>query len=435
MCNSKMSETEEKQIVVSIPLFLKKLWKMVNDKDAEDIIGWNTTGDGFVIYDQIRFVTELLPQYFKHNHLASFVRQLNFYDFHKVANSLKNEIEFAHSYFLKDLPETLAFITRKCPNLKSKAASVVKEEDFREVLNGVKELKSKHHVIDNDLQLLKQENSALWNEINSLRVKYSKQTKIINKLIHFLISYIHSHPDAFPKQNAAVRRKKEAKNLGGGAPLLPIDYLKKHQKSGRIRHDSIPSSSKAISIPGNSIDIESLLQESDESLDNYTVSYPERHDEDDSSTEYPIEEILSETDHALEETSNYTVKFPKTGVTTNINSPVASAAPQTVESQKQSSQPITITPSINPASLSEIRQINIETTPVVSLGTKVPKDMNTRLPTKHSLPKSTYSTDTGQIPKKVSKISQVAASVKGSGDSSNKLKTEPAAASVSGKYE
>lgn len=34
-------------------------------------------GSSFIIFDEIRFSKELLPMYFKHNNMASFVRQLN----------------------------------------------------------------------------------------------------------------------------------------------------------------------------------------------------------------------------------------------------------------------------------------------------------------------------------------------------------------------
>ncbi|KAJ8920599.1 hypothetical protein NQ315_004738, partial [Exocentrus adspersus] len=211
------------QIAVSVPLFLRKLWKMVNDQEAEDIIGWNVTGDGFVIYDQLQFITKLLPKYFKHNNMASFIRQLNFYDFHKVSGIDKDEIQFTHSCFLRDLPETLVFIKRKCTSLRSKLANDMKSEELSEILCGVKDLKTKHSLVDNELKMLKQENAALWNEVNSLRLRHAKQTKIINKIIHFLISYMHSHQNSLPKGKLSVGRRNN-QNFRTGPALLEIGY-------------------------------------------------------------------------------------------------------------------------------------------------------------------------------------------------------------------
>lgn len=362
-----MPETIEVKIVeqnpAPIPLFLKKLWKMVNDPIAEQIIGWNNTGDGFIIYDQVKFVTELLPQYFKHNNLSSFIRQLNFYDFHKVANVDKHEMEFAHSCFLKDLPETLAFITRKVPNVKSRTIQGIKQESINEVLTGVKELKSKHCLIDNELKLLKQENASLWNEINSLRIKYSKQTKVINKLIHFLISYMHSHQNSFNKTNITVNRKHDQKLLRNTPQLFQIDYCKTPSTNSEIKSNSkIPGCSKTVTItaPNNVkkscqkyyIQYPKLISSNENSIketatidtkkcplptmsshpmekivcqinpENYNVTSPVNNEnvfESSLESPYPIEEIVTEVDPNLEETSVYTVKFPKSDIRTNQN--------------------------------------------------------------------------------------------------------------------
>lgn len=353
--------TIPEQKTTAIPLFLKKLWKMVNDTSAEQIIGWNPAGDGFVIYDQLKFVTELLPQYFKHNNLSSFIRQLNFYDFHKVANIDKNEMEFSHSYFLKDLPETLSFITRKVPNVKSRNIQNIQHENINEVLVGVKEMKNKHSLIENELKLLKQENAALWNEINSLRIKYSKQTKVINKLIHFLISYMHSHQNSFTKTN--IVRKPDQLNLRNAPQLFQIGYLKASSNNNENKTNvKIPSSRKTVTITTpnnvknsshsyyvqpklqnsvahstqlsaklpskkypvakvNSYPLESTVTEIDP--ETYNVTSPEQYDssglQSSSQFQYPIEEIETEVDPDLEETSTYTVKFPKTDLNSKPN--------------------------------------------------------------------------------------------------------------------
>lgn len=337
--------TIPEQKVITIPLFLKKLWKIVNDSSNDHIIGWNAAGDGFIVFDQVKFVTELLPQYFKHNNLSSFIRQLNFYDFHKVAKE-KNEMEFAHPCFLKDVPETLTFITRKVSNMKPRSNQPMQQENFTELFNGVKEIKSKHNVIDNELKMLKQENAALWNEINSLRVKYSKQTKIINKLIHFLISYMHSHQHSFGKTNITVNRKLDQKLLRSTPQLLQIGYTKTPQIiNDDTSNFKIPGPSNAVKISSSeklknsSWKYHIKSEKSDQSSETnenqrknfsmhtvpapeniitendplvYNVASPEQHFL--SSKSYPIEEIVSDVDPDLEETSVYTVKFPNSDI-------------------------------------------------------------------------------------------------------------------------
>ncbi|XP_050501884.1 uncharacterized protein LOC114332582 isoform X1 [Diabrotica virgifera virgifera] len=215
---------EEQAQVQTIPLFIKKLWKMVNDVDSDNIISWNVEGDSFIIHDQLQFIIKLLPHYFKHNNMASFVRQLNFYNFHKVP-SVNNEVQFSHECFIKDMPEVLSYIRRKNPVVKQKAVPNFKEQEVQGLLKDVKSLKGKHSLVDKELAMLKQENLALWTELNSLRVKYTKQSTIINMLIHFLITYIHSHQTAFTKQNIdASSSPLSRNNIKVGPQLLEIGY-------------------------------------------------------------------------------------------------------------------------------------------------------------------------------------------------------------------
>lgn len=80
----------------NIPTFILKLWKLVCDDESNNLIGWNRvsrrslkdailfifrihlqSGRSFIIKDQARFAKELLPLYFKHSNMASFIRQLN----------------------------------------------------------------------------------------------------------------------------------------------------------------------------------------------------------------------------------------------------------------------------------------------------------------------------------------------------------------------
>lgn len=78
---------------------------------AKGAVKWSETGDSFIVVDTERFM-KLLPNYFKTCNYASFVRQLNMYDFHKV-KSMKNHQEFKHPFFTKSRFQDLALIKRK----------------------------------------------------------------------------------------------------------------------------------------------------------------------------------------------------------------------------------------------------------------------------------------------------------------------------------
>lgn len=181
----------------SVPAFLGKLWKLVEDPSTNHLISWNSNGMSFTIRDQARFARELLPLYYKHNNMASFVRQLNMYGFHKVVSVDsgglkvdKDEMEFAHMYFLQGQEFLLEHIKRKIPISKQEETKHTKPEVLSRVLADVRSMKGKQENVDSRLNTMKRENEALWREVASLRQKHMKQQQIVNKLIQFLISIV-----------------------------------------------------------------------------------------------------------------------------------------------------------------------------------------------------------------------------------------------------
>ncbi|XP_063222257.1 uncharacterized protein LOC134530897 isoform X2 [Bacillus rossius redtenbacheri] len=100
-----------------VPAFIAKLWIMVEDHETDDIISWSNQGRAFTVHDQATLAKELLPKYFKHGNVQSFVRQLNMYNFHKqvsLTSALTEESPtFYHPCFLRDGPGLLVEIRRK----------------------------------------------------------------------------------------------------------------------------------------------------------------------------------------------------------------------------------------------------------------------------------------------------------------------------------
>ncbi|KAL3624227.1 hypothetical protein CASFOL_033043 [Castilleja foliolosa] len=62
-----------------IPKFLTSAYKIVDDPDTNSVVSWSFSGNSFIIWDHIKFTAEILPKFFKHNNLASFVYQLYYY--------------------------------------------------------------------------------------------------------------------------------------------------------------------------------------------------------------------------------------------------------------------------------------------------------------------------------------------------------------------
>ncbi|OJJ49186.1 hypothetical protein ASPZODRAFT_59915 [Penicilliopsis zonata CBS 506.65] len=104
--------------------FVRKLYKMLEDPSYAEIVRWGDEGDSFVVLECEKFTKTILPKHFKHSNFASFVRQLNKYDFHKVRQNNEengnspygqNAWEFKHPEFRANSKDSLDNIRRKAP--------------------------------------------------------------------------------------------------------------------------------------------------------------------------------------------------------------------------------------------------------------------------------------------------------------------------------
>lgn len=64
---------------------------MLEDPSYSSVVRWGDDGDSFVVLENEKFTKSILPKHFKHSNFASFVRQLNKYDFHKVRQNNEEE--------------------------------------------------------------------------------------------------------------------------------------------------------------------------------------------------------------------------------------------------------------------------------------------------------------------------------------------------------
>ena len=108
-----MKEIHENKIETSHnSKFLIQLYKILEDKENKDIIHWGNDNSSFIIENIYDFIEKILPKYYGHNNLASFVRQLNKYNFHKIKASL-NEYAFQNEQFIKGKKDLISNILRK----------------------------------------------------------------------------------------------------------------------------------------------------------------------------------------------------------------------------------------------------------------------------------------------------------------------------------
>lgn len=127
-----------------IPPFIQKLSSFLDNNSNEDLIRWSLSGDSFIVLDEEHFANKLIPELFKHNNYASFVRQLNMYGFHKKVGLTDNSMraserkaktpsEYENPYFKRGRPDLLWLITKpRPPGGKSKKKGRGEEDSEEE---------------------------------------------------------------------------------------------------------------------------------------------------------------------------------------------------------------------------------------------------------------------------------------------------------------
>ncbi|KAI1730673.1 HSF-type DNA-binding domain-containing protein [Ditylenchus destructor] len=223
-----------------IPLFLIKLWNIVEDPAYFDVIRWDESGYSFHITDPYSFCRNVLPQYFKHNNLNSLIRQLNMYGFRKMtpiertslarAESDQDHLEFSHPYFVRDHPELLMNIKRKVSLAKqahetsSTATTVnVPVKDLSSVFDELRQLRDRQKTMEMKMNGLVKDNELIWRELDHVRGAHVKQQQIVNKLVQFLVALVQPNKQQrlgkrhlLAIDDYQAKRLRAERGMGGG---------------------------------------------------------------------------------------------------------------------------------------------------------------------------------------------------------------------------
>uniref|UniRef100_A0A8D0GWK0 Heat shock transcription factor 2 n=1 Tax=Sphenodon punctatus TaxID=8508 RepID=A0A8D0GWK0_SPHPU len=236
---------------VGVPAFLSKLWALVGDAPSNQLITWSQNGQSFLVLDEQRFAKEILPKYFKHNNMASFVRQLNMYGFRKVVHvdsgvvKLERDgpVEFQHPYFKQGREDLLEHIKRKGSSSKPEE-NKIRQEDLSKIINSAQKVQIKHETIESRLSALKRENESLWREVAELRAKHLQQQQVIRKIVQFIVTLVQNNQlvslkrkrplllntNGPPKSNLFQQIVKEPAESNHHVPLNRTEGLKKREQ-------------------------------------------------------------------------------------------------------------------------------------------------------------------------------------------------------------
>ncbi|XP_075059106.1 heat shock factor protein 2-like isoform X1 [Mixophyes fleayi] len=340
----------------NVPAFLSKLWTLVEDSDTNEFITWSQNGQSFLVLDEQRFAKEILPKYFKHNNMASFVRQLNMYGFRKVVHVdsgiMKQErdgpVEFQHPFFMQGQDELLENIKRKVSSTRPEEAKV-RQEDISKILNNAAKVQVKQDTIDSRLFTLKRENEALWREISELRAKHSQQQQVIRKIVQFIVTLVQNNRlvSLKRKQPLLLNTKSSPK-----ATILQTIVKETVEDNRHIPHRAESLNRGEISDDIVIYDITDNLEDEGER----TVGIPENtenHSSDVSNDRLSPEIVIVEDDSEDEDTlvvqgdRTAEVIGPLSPVCENISSPLMSGAVQlNNQSSLTTEDPVTMMDSI-----------------------------------------------------------------------------------------
>ncbi|KZM21826.1 Heat shock transcription factor [Ascochyta rabiei] len=221
-----------------IPPFVQKLSSFLDNNKNENLIRWSDDGNSFIVLDEDEFARTLIPELFKHNNYASFVRQLNMYGFHKKVGLSDNSMkasetkakapsEYYNKYFKRGRPELLwliqkpknpmtgpkrkrddeakgdsdeerkyvqdtgggGYIEELTPVRRSDDMAMIPRSEYNSLRVEVRELQQQQKLISNVLGQIKRQNDELYSRATSFQALHDRHENSINAILTFLATF------------------------------------------------------------------------------------------------------------------------------------------------------------------------------------------------------------------------------------------------------
>ncbi|ORE10568.1 hypothetical protein BCV72DRAFT_221295 [Rhizopus microsporus var. microsporus] len=183
---------------------------MLENDSSENTLSWGPDGTTFIVKDTIEFSRTVLPKHFKHSNFASFVRQLNKYDFHKVRQLEEGQKtfgdqawEFVHPKFVRHRKDLLEEIKRKVPGantIKQPKKGEKENENINmstmeeiqamteKLISEMNELQTNRTALENDISRLSQRDQEIMNELSRLNANLAAKDGLVKEFLGLIES-------------------------------------------------------------------------------------------------------------------------------------------------------------------------------------------------------------------------------------------------------
>jgi len=218
-----------------VPPFLSKLFQIVSQPATDHCVRWSTTGDSFVVADHHVFSKQVLPQFFKHSSLCSFIRQLNTYGFRKRTNmgSSSDQMEFFNEHFRRGHIDLLSRIKRTG---QSKGGRTGGNSGANSPVSGVGPMRSGPlspglsikpgtnlmHATKSDLMHVQGQVNALISEVRDMRTLMQHYMMEVDKRVNLFAMEMQAAGGSawYPNGNAGAGNANSLVNGQNGSPAV-----------------------------------------------------------------------------------------------------------------------------------------------------------------------------------------------------------------------
>ena len=163
--------------------FLRKVFELLEYLATRnnDVGGWSADGTSFIVSNQELFAEQVIPLFYKHNNIQSFVRQLNFYGFRKLKTTDSRIWMFRHPQFQRSKPDQISEIKRSV--------------HYAEPAQEITELKSQVVALSERLAIMEEKLEQI---VASNMERVSTETHLSNSHVS-LRANAHPHPTTSPE--------------------------------------------------------------------------------------------------------------------------------------------------------------------------------------------------------------------------------------------